>query len=305
MSPQNAITADWIAVDWGTTNARAWAMSADGRALANVISDKGMSTLTAPDYEPVLLDMIAPWLGAGVTDVVICGMAGSRQGWTEAAYASVPAQPTGGTLATAPTHDPRVSVHILPGLSQATPADVMRGEETQIAGFLFHNPDFDGVICLPGTHSKWVHISAGEVVSFRTFITGELFETLAQHSVLRHSVGQGWDSNAFDAAVDEALSKPEMLAARLFTIRADGLLNGVNGDAARARLSGLLIGAEIAAAKPYWLGQNIALIGAPKLSALYAQALEAQGVLTVVASVNEMTLAGLRAAHASLKEQRK
>jgi hypothetical protein len=73
----------------------------------------------------------------------------------------------------------------------------MRGEETQIAGFLAQNPGFDGVLCLPGTHTKWVHISAGEVVSFRSFMTGELFATVGPHSVLRHSVGEGWDDAAF------------------------------------------------------------------------------------------------------------
>jgi phosphonate metabolism protein PhnN/1,5-bisphosphokinase (PRPP-forming) len=94
----------------------------------------------------------------------------------------------------------RLSVHVAPGLRQGKPADVMRGEETQIAGFLALNPNWDGVICLPGTHSKWVHISAGEVVSFQTFLTGEMFALLSQASVLRHGMqGDGWDDAAFDA----------------------------------------------------------------------------------------------------------
>ncbi len=302
MTLSGPITADWVAVDWGTSNVRAWAMRADGAVLGHRASDKGMSGLKPSEYEPALLDLIDPWRIPKRTEVVICGMAGSRQGWAEAAYTHVPTKPIGLTMAHVPTLDPRLSVHILPGLSQLSPPDVMRGEETQIAGFLTRNPEFDGVICLPGTHSKWVHTSAGEVVSFRTFLTGELFATLADYSVLRHSIGEGWDADTFDAAVDEALSKPEMLAARLFSIRADGLLNGTVGGAARARLSGLLIGVEIAAAKPYWLGQNIALIGASPLSALYAKALEAQGVPTLCVSVDDMTLAGLRAAHGSLKE---
>ncbi len=302
MSVQASTIADWVAVDWGTSNARVWAMGPDGRDFAHGAFDKGMGALSPGDYETTLLDMIEPWLGNGVTDVMICGMAGSRQGWIEAGYAPVPAKPVGGGLARPATTDPRLNVYILPGLSQASPPDVMRGEETQLAGFLSINPKFDGVICLPGTHCKWVHVSAGEVVSFRTFITGELFATIGEHTVLRHSMGEGWDEAAFDAGVDDTLSRPEMLAARLFSIRADGLLNGTSADAATSRLSGLLIGAEIAAAKPYWLGQNVAIIGASKLSSYYARALESQGALALRASVDDVTKAGLRAAYQTLKE---
>ena len=140
----------------------------------------------------------------------------------------------------------------------------MRGEETQIAGYLAQNPDFDGVICLPGTHSKWVHVSAGEVVSFRTFMMGEMFSLLAKTSVLRHSIAEtGWDEETFLTTLDQPLSRPEQLAAKLFSLRAESLLHSQTGDTARAKLSALLIGAELAAAKPYWLGQPIALIGAP------------------------------------------
>ena len=83
--------------------------------------------------------------------------------------------------------DDRLNVRILGGLRQDNPADVMRGEETQIRVFVnFSN--FDGIICLPGTHTKWVHVSAGEVISFRTFMSGELFDLLSKYSVLKHSV---------------------------------------------------------------------------------------------------------------------
>ena len=182
-----------------------------------------------------------------------------------------------------------------------SPADVMRGEETQIAGFLARNPGFDGVICLPGTHTKWAHVSAGEIVSFRTAMTGEMFALLSAHSVLRHSMGQGWDAEAFATGVDQTLSRPESLAASLFSLRAEGLLADLPGDAARARLSGLLIGAELAAMRPYWLGQAVALVGAEALSAAYATALKAQGVPTQMADAEDMTLAGLTAAYAQLQ----
>ncbi|MEL6841007.1 MAG: 2-dehydro-3-deoxygalactonokinase, partial [Pseudomonadota bacterium] len=162
--------------------------------------------------------------------------------------------------------------------------------------------NWDGVICLPGTHTKWVHVSADEVVSFQTFMTGELFATISEHTVLRHSIAtEGWDDDAFIAAVEEAMARPERLAARLFSLRAEGLLNDLPGTSARARLSGLLIGAELAAAKPYWLGQQIAVIGAGGLSKLYVAALAAQHAPATQVKGDAITIAGLTAAYRRLK----
>ncbi|MFN4203184.1 MAG: 2-dehydro-3-deoxygalactonokinase, partial [Tabrizicola sp.] len=227
--------------------------------------------------------------------VVACGMVGSRQGWCEAPYRAVPCPPVDrAALVKAPTTDPRLTVWIAPGLKQAQPADVMRGEETQIAGALRLMPGYDGVICLPGTHSKWVHVSAGEVVSFQTFMTGELFALLSGASVLRHGMQtEGWDEAAFESGVADAISRPERIAARLFTIRAEGLIAGLTPDSARARLSGLLIGTELAAARPYWLGQRVTLVAAERISAAYARALAAQGVEAKRLSATDCTLAGL------------
>lgn len=284
----------WIAVDWGTSNLRAWAMAADGSVLAEASSDDGMGRLARDGFEPALLRLVSPWI-AGKPLVVACGMVGSRQGWCEAPYRTVPCAPLDGSALTpVPTTDPRLRVVIAPGLKQTQPADVMRGEETQIAGALQMLPGYDGVLCLPGTHSKWVHISAGEVVSFQTFMTGEMFALLSEASVLRHGVqGEGWDDAAFDGGVSDALSRPEKLAARLFALRAEGLIAGLAAPAARARLSGLLIGTELAAAKPYWLGQRVTLIGAERLSATYARAMSLQGIEAQRLSATDCTLAGL------------
>ncbi len=285
----------WIAVDWGTSNLRAWAVGAGGEILAKGETSDGMGSLSRDEFEPALLRLIGPWLRSGPVPVIACGMVGSRQGWHEAPYRTVPCAPLdAGAVVTAPTADPALKVRIAPGLKQVTPADVMRGEETQIAGALRLMPGYDGVLCLPGTHSKWVQISAGEVVSFQTFMTGEMFALLSDASVLRHGMqGDGWDDAAFEAAVLDALARPERLAARLFALRAEGLIAGLAAPAARARLSGLLIGAELAAARPYWLGQRVALVGAERLSAAYAQALQAQGVIAERLSATDCTLAGL------------
>ena len=297
------MTPDWIAVDWGTSNLRAWAMGPEG-ALASAGSEEGMGKLAKAEFEPALLRLISPWLIAEATPVIACGMVGARQGWMEAPYRSVPCAPVApGELMAVPTTDPRIRMMIAPGLSQARPADVMRGEETQIAGALALLPGFDGVFCLPGTHSKWVHVSAGEVVSFQTFMTGEMFALLSQQSVLRHGMGgEGNDEAAFSQGLAEAMERPEKISARLFTLRAEGLLNGLSPVAARSRLSGLMIGLELAAAKPYWLGQRIALIGAEALSTRYASALTAQGAVSESLDATACTLAGLAAARGVLQK---
>ncbi|MEO0487497.1 MAG: 2-dehydro-3-deoxygalactonokinase [Pseudomonadota bacterium] len=302
MSDTHRPTADWIAVDWGTSHLRAWAMDTSGTQLWSGSSDQGMGVLAPAQFEDALLDVVGPVLGDAPVDVVACGMVGSRQGWVEAPYAATPcpALPTG--FARPTTQHPLLRVHVIPGVKQEANPDVMRGEETQIAGFLALNPGWDGVLCLPGTHTKWAQVSAGEIVSFRTFMTGELFALLGERSVLRHSVADtGWDDAAFEEAVSTTMSKPESFAAQLFSLRAGHLLNGLEGAAARARLSGLLIGAELAAARPYWLGQQVAVVGAPAMSRIYGAALEAQGGPAMIADGARMTLAGLTAAYKSLR----
>lgn len=267
--------------------------------IADLPTGAGMNDLRPEQFEPELLRVAHDFLPQiARVPVLICGMAGARQGWQEAPYATVPTVPADPSRAVpVQTNDPRLDVHILPGLCQTTPADVMRGEETQIAGYLTQDGDFDGILCLPGTHTKWVHVSAGEVVSFRTAMTGELFGLLAEHSVLRHLVsGSGWDEPAFLAAVDDAMSRPAAIATELFGIRAAALVAPDATNTARARLSGLLIGAELAAMRPYWLGQRVVLIGDPALSGHYQCALTAQGAMVEAATASELTLKGLFAA---------
>ncbi|MEL7345488.1 MAG: 2-dehydro-3-deoxygalactonokinase, partial [Pseudomonadota bacterium] len=126
----------WIAIDWGTSNVRAWAIGPSGAVLAQATSKDGVGKMAGRDYEDALMALIAPWLGDAPMDVVICGMAGARNGWIEAPYRAVPCgTPIGETIPVA-TRDQRVTARIIPGLKQASPADVMRGEDTQIAGFL-------------------------------------------------------------------------------------------------------------------------------------------------------------------------
>lgn len=283
---------EWIAVDWGTSHLRAWAMQQDS-VLDQAQSGNGLARVAKGGFEDALLELVDGWLGATPVDVIACGMVGARQGWVEAPYTAVPNAPVPVMPIRVPNTDARIRAFVVPGLKQLDPADVMRGEETQIAGFLASRPNWDGVLCLPGTHTKWVQISAGEVVSFRTFMTGELFDLLRGQSLLQHSVGEGWDDAAFAEAANDALTKPEQLASRLFGLRAADLLYGQDPGVARARLSGLLIGAELAATRPYWLGQQLAVIGADALTEIYAKALKLQGAFVETANATQTTLAGL------------
>jgi 2-dehydro-3-deoxygalactonokinase len=189
---------------------------------------------------------------------------------------------------------PGLEVGIIPGLAQSDPPDVMRGEETKVAGFLSLNPGWDGVLLLPGTHPKWILLSAGEVVAFRTALTGEAFAALSGHTVLRHSVTtEGWDDESFAVGVAEGIARPEALLNRLFGLRAEGLLKGLRPEAARARLSGLLIGLDLAGARGWWLGQRVCLLGAGELARTYGLALASQGVQAETADAEAATLAGL------------
>ncbi len=292
----------WIGVDWGTTNLRIWGMSQDLTVLSEVNTGQGMNGLRSEDFEPILLSNVDGWLsGSDSVPVIVCGMAGASGGWETSPYRKVPCLPLSAENSVRPrTVDRRLSVRILPGISQFAPAhDVMRGEETQIAGFLSENPGFDGVVCLPGTHTKWVHLSAGEIVSFRTFMTGELFGLLQEHSVLRGTLDRSnWDEAEFVSSVETQISRPESLAARMFTVRAEALLSGLEPAKATGRLSGALIGAELAAARTYWLGRDLVLIGPDRLVSAYAGALAVVGQSPRVEKAARMTVLGLSAAFA-------
>ncbi|MFV1850412.1 MAG: 2-dehydro-3-deoxygalactonokinase [Thalassospira sp.] len=297
----------WIAVDWGTSNLRAWAMGKAAEILATAESPLGMNAIAGDpklSFEGVLISLIDEWLGAGNTPVpvVICGMAGAKQGWLEAPYCEVPAKPSDlASGAVKPNvSDPRITVSILPGLCQRNDADVMRGEETQLVGFIARHPDFSGWVCLPGTHSKWAHVSNGTITAFRTYMSGEVFGLLSQNSILRHSVGDDWDDAAFDDAVRAAKAQPTAFLHTLFTVRAGALVakDGANVPPGAAVLSGTVIGAEIAdVLSRLTPGEDIALIGAGKLASLYQAALAVHNHQATPQDGAVITLAGLGRAY--------
>jgi 2-dehydro-3-deoxygalactonokinase len=295
----------WIAVDWGTTHLRVWVFGNNDRILHHTTSEKGMGTLTSNEFEPALLELIQTWLSPNqATPIIACGMVGSRQGWQEAPYQTIPCTPLSSKkMVKINTQDDRLSVWIVPGIKQSKPADVMRGEETQAQGYLTSHPDFEGVLCLPGTHTKWVKIKAGQIIHFQTFMTGEIFNLLSKYSILRHSIGCAeWNESAFSAAVTESIACPEEISAKLFSLRAEGLINGLGADSTRARLSGLLIGVELAATRQLWCNQDTAIIGASKLAQIYANALSLMDKTVKLGNADEMVISGLSAAHKQLPE---
>ena len=297
---------DWIAVDWGTSRLRVWAMNGQGAPMAHASSDQGMGVLAGGEFEPALMALIGDWLGDARVPVIVCGMAGAREGWRQAPYRAVPCAPVAaGGLTAVSADDPRLDVRIIPGLSQQTPADVMRGEETQIAGLLHADPGFEGVACLPGTHSKWVDIQGGRIVRFQTFMTGELFDLLADKSILRHTLaGDGADEAAFDAAARWALVDGPAVTAQLFGLRAAALLHGPDPSAARARLSGLLIGGELCAARAYWTGRTVHLIGAGPVADSYARALTVTNCRHERRDAEALTLGGLALVRGMVEDAR-
>lgn len=291
----------WLAADWGTSNLRLWAMDAGNRVVDQTSSADGMAFTEPAHFERQLLALSGRWLTADRTmPVYACGMVGARQGWIEAPYASVPCEPVAPErLVTAPSADARIVVNIVGGVQQVDPPDVMRGEETQIAGFLHGSPGFEGLIVLPGTHSKWVRVSGGNITGFQSWMTGELFALLSQRSVLRHSVqADAIDPQAFERHVASALTMRQPFAA-LFSVRAGDLLQRVPASENRALLSALLIAAEIRHVGSALNESEVVLIGAEQVVAPYQVALQLAGVQATVTQAEQMTRLGLT----SLREQ--
>jgi 2-dehydro-3-deoxygalactonokinase len=294
----------FVAVDWGTSSFRGWLMSAGGEVLAESRGSEGMLHCSSTGFAPVLRDHLARLGASDALPVLICGMAGARQGWVEAPYLKTPTR-LDALHEGAVRIDAATDIRILPGIAQprADRPDVMRGEETQLLGVT--EPDFTGLVCIPGTHSKWVRIEAGRIVEFTTYMTGELYSALSQHSILVHAVEAGSppsvESQPFRDGLAMARAAPTGLTASLFRLRAAQLLGFEQRPDGAARLSGLLIGAEIAdVAQTFGAGQALRLIGAGALGGLYEVALRAAGFDLRVVDAEQASRRGLAKAAINL-----
>ena len=297
------VKAKWIAADWGTTHMRAWAIDEQGEVLAYSESNEGMKDLQQNEFEPVLLRLIENWLdNKKITPVMACGMVGARQGWVETPYLKTPCVPIDKTqLTVATTKDTRIQVNLVPGVMQHKPADIMRGEETQIAGFIKENPSFNGIVCLPGTHTKWVNVKAGQIENFRTFMTGELFGVISNNTLIKHSIeSDGWDQASFENGVIKGFDNPGLISSDLFSLRSESIVNDLDSNSARSILSGLLLGVELNGAKNYWKNKNVIIIGSELLSKNYQKGLKILGGESHPFSLETATLSGLTSAYMEL-----
>lgn len=271
-----------LACDWGTTNLRAWVLDAHGQPMAQLDFPLGVAGLAPGEAARRFNDEVRPALEATDLPAVLCGMVGSNLGWRAVPYVDCPANLTDLARAMCGVAP---GVHIVPGVRNAGPigtSDVMRGEETQVLGWLVEHPERRAgrrVVLHPGTHAKWVVVEDGRIVRFATAMTGELFAVLRHHSVLR-SEAEPDDLAAFDAGV-AAAGDGGALAARLFTARGRVVGDGKPAGETPSYLSGLLIGAEIAGL-PGLLRlepqDTLSLLGDAALCAWYARALTARGV---------------------------
>lgn len=273
------MTAFCAAADWGTTSFRLWLLARDGTVLGESRGDEGILSVEDGGFPDVLARHLSRAGAPAGCPVVICGMAGARQGWVEAAYVDTPTDLSALCDGAIHVEMPGHEVRILPGVAQRAVGrpDVMRGEETQLLGL--KQPD--ALVCMPGTHSKWVTMSGGRLTGFATYMTGELFSLLAEHSILRHSTGSrefAADDAVFLEGVEAALMEPVGLSRLLFAVRARGLVREDDGRGA-AFLSGLLIGSEIAAAPTKnGTGQPVTLLASGGLAEIYEAALIRAGM---------------------------
>ena len=267
----------WIAVDWGTSFFRAYLI--ENEEVVNAVkTNDGMKFVQNNNFEEILVKLIDPWLDYNYkTEVLASGMVGSKQGWIKAPYQKTPCSLHNIDFISPSVKDKRFSLKIFSGISQSNKPDVMRGEETQIAGFLHDNPNFNGSICLPGTHSKWVQIENGNIINFKTFMTGELFEIISKNSVLVHSVTSNKIlKNELISAVDEIFKKPEIFGNALFQLRADDLINSRGSEIYKSKLSGYLLGLELLGSLEFWEKKDIVLIGNADLIELYEYILQSK-----------------------------
>ncbi|SMQ30196.1 2-dehydro-3-deoxygalactonokinase [Pseudomonas helmanticensis] len=301
--------AQLIALDWGTTSLRAYKLAADGVVLEQRALSSGIMQLPkaariingrecTDGFELAFDEACGDWLEAQPDlPVIACGMVGSAQGWREAAYCETPADVAnlGNSLQTIVSLRGTV-VHIVPGVIQrSTLPNVMRGEETQVLGVLQSLPVEAGndlLIGLPGSHSKWVNVVDGCITHFDTFMTGEVFAVLSEHSILGRTLKQGaaFDAQAFDRGVQVAQSADGELGvlSTLFSVRTLGLTGELSPTAQADYLSGLMIGHELVALATVQRRRrnnrnlpSIILIGNAQLCARYSRVLDVYGFADV------------------------
>ena len=292
------MTSRYIAIDWGSTNLRAWLYQGDD-CLDSRQSEAGVTRLNGRTFEAVLAQVTEGW-GLDTTPVVMAGMVGSNAGWVNVPYLPCPARLSDiGQQLTAVTDN----IWIIPGLcvAQDDNHNVMRGEETQLIGARKLQPS--SLYVMPGTHCKWVRVEGESVTDFRTVMTGELHHVLLNHTLVGAGLPeQVASAQAFDAGLTRGLESPDLLP-RLFEVRASHVLGSLAREEVSEFLSGLLIGSEVASMTRHASHDRaVTLVASSSLTARYQQAFSLAGFSASAISGDTAFQAGIRSiAHAVAK----
>jgi len=291
-----------IACDWGTTNFRMFLFGTDGKIIARHSANIGLKNLGVLSFEQALTSVMKGDFDRPDLPILLSGMVGSRQGWAEAPYLPCPADPAALASGLVAAPSDKLKVQIVPGLSAANPdtgiQNVMRGEETQIAGLLTGDrrdgQDLNRMFILPGTHSKWARVEGGAVTTFTSYMTGEMFSVLKSNSILGVLMENDIDDEAaFLLGVDRAMTDVSFLSL-IFSVRTEGLFGRIASQSLSSYLSGLLIGSEVRAEIARHGILPVGLIGDGTLSNLYKRALTHTGFSDVtVHNGDDAAAAGL------------
>jgi 2-dehydro-3-deoxygalactonokinase len=285
-----------IAIDWGTSSLRAARLDAQGRTLDERSLPRGILTVPPGGFPSVFEEACGDWMKAPDSLALICGMAGSRQGWLEAPYCPCPAGFDDIVARLAWVVPGRIAM--VPGLSCEADGvpDVMRGEETQVFGALRILGLQDALLVHPGTHSKWVRIANGRVEHFSTFMTGEFYALLRRHSILARTMPDGdgdLDDDAFERGLHYAL-RSESLLRSAFSARTLALFDRMPATALPSYLSGLVIGEELRVLRLETHSGPVIVAGADALTRRYELGLKILGIATRSAG-SQAAWRGLRA----------
>jgi 2-dehydro-3-deoxygalactonokinase len=264
----------FIAVDWGTTNRRAYLVGESGGPEAELEDGKGILSVRRGEFQGAIAEVRT---NLGDHPLLLAGMVGSNRGWVEAPYVPCPAGVDELAHGLVRIGD---DIVIVPGVSLSNGrCDVMRGEEVQLVGAIASGEiPADCLVCHPGTHNKWVEVSSGRIASFRTVMTGELFSMLKHRSILSDLLANRVkDGDAFRSGVRKGLAG-DGLTAELFETRASFLLGRLDKLDAASLVSGLLIGEDVRAGLGTSRPSRVIVMGAPQLTALYDSALKVAGV---------------------------
>jgi 2-dehydro-3-deoxygalactonokinase len=281
----------FIAVDWGTTNRRAYLLDSGGKCTGEFEDHKGILSVDPGGFETAVAEIRER---LGDKPLLLAGMIGSNRGWKEAPYVPAPAgiDDLAGALVWAGEREA-----IVPGVSylKNDRADVMRGEEVQVLGAVAAGlVDADGLVCHPGTHNKWATLRHGEISDFRTVMTGEIFSLLKEHSILSDLLQSEVEPNdVFRGAAHHAIFN-EALPAELFSVRARVLLGKAKKEDAACYTSGLMIGTDVRIGLSLPTSAQVTVIGRPELTRLYAAAIGQAGRDVVELDGEQCFLAGIQ-----------